>query len=226
MRLAALAIFTLAACAGASDEPAGRALFDGKTLDGWKGSSHWTVEDGALTGRSTKEAPLKANTFLVWQGGEVGDFELTFRYRIVGGNSGFQYRSRLVDPNKFVVAGYQADFEAGKTYSGILYEEKGRGILANRGQVTVWKPAAKKPEVTGTLGKSDEIQARIRHEDWNEFRVVAKGGHLRHFINGVATAEFTDETDVGARRGILALQLHAGPAMTVQFKDILLRETK
>jgi len=225
--LPALAAALLAACAGSSPvQPPWNTLFDGKTLDGWKGTSHWTVEDGAITGRSTKDAPLKANTFLVWQGGEVGDFELTFRYRIVGGNSGVQYRSRLVDPAKFVVAGYQADFEAGKTYSGILYEEKGRGILANRGQATVWKAGAKKPEVAGALGKSDESQARIRHEDWNEYRVVAQGGHLRHFINGVATAEFTDETDVGARRGILALQLHAGPPMVVQFKDILLREAK
>ncbi len=224
--LPSLAAALLAACAGGNDQPPARALFDGRTLDGWKGSSHWSVEDGAITGRSTKEAPLKANTFLVWQGGEVGDFELTFRYRIVGGNSGVQYRSRLTDPAQFAVGGYQADFEAGKTYSGILYEERGRGILANRGQATVWRTGAKKPEVTATLGKSDEIQARIRHEDWNEYRIVAQGGHLRHFINGVATAEFTDETDIGARRGILALQLHAGPAMTVQFKDLLLRETK
>lgn len=225
-RLAVLAALALAACAGGGDEPPARPLFDGRTLDGWKGTSHWTVEDGAITGRSTKEAPLKANTFLVWQGGEVGDFELTFRYRIVGGNSGVQYRSRLVDPAKFAVAGYQADFESGKTYSGILYEERGRGILANRGQVAVWRAGARKPEATGTLGKSEEIQARIRHEDWNDYRIVAKGGHLRHFINGVPTAEFTDETEVGARRGILALQLHAGPAMTVQFKDLLLREAK
>jgi hypothetical protein len=226
-RLAVLAALALVACAGGEDRAASaRSLFDGKTLDGWKGSSHWSVVDGAITGRSTKEAPLKANTFLVWQGGEVGDFELSFRYRIVGGNSGVQYRSRLVDAEKFIVAGYQADLEAGKTYSGILYEERGRGILANRGQVAVWKPGAKKPEVTGTLGKSDDIQARIRHEDWNDYRIVARAGHLRHFINGVATAEFTDESEVGARRGLLALQLHAGPAMTVQFKDLLLREIK
>ena len=141
-----------------------------------------------------------------------------------------QYRSKLVDEKGFVIAGYQGDFEAGKTYSGILYEEKGRGILAKRGEKVVVKEGAdaKKPkiEVTGSLGKTEEIQAKIKAEAWNEYRVVAKGGHLQHFINGVQTVDVTDETAVGAKKGLLALQLHAGPPMVVQFKDIVLKEIK
>jgi hypothetical protein len=226
LRTSLLALLALASTAVAEDKN----LFNGKDLTGWKGLDFWSVEDGCITGRTTKEKPTKGNTFLVWQGGEVGDFEFTFKYKIVGGNSGVQYRSKVVDEKAFVVSGYQADFEAGKTYSGILYEEKGRGILAQRGQKTVIKdgekPGKAKVEVTGEVGKSAEIQAKIKAEDWNEYRIVAQGGHLQHFINGVQTVDVTDETAVGAKKGILALQLHAGPAMVVQFKDLVLKETK
>jgi hypothetical protein len=226
LRTSLLALLALASTAVAEDKN----LFNGKDLTGWKGLDFWSVEDGCITGRTTKEKPTKGNTFLVWQGGEVGDFEFTFKYKIVGGNSGVQYRSKVVDEKAFVVSGYQADFEAGKTYSGILYEEKGRGILAQRGQKTVIKdgekPGKAKVEVTGEVGKSAEIQAKIKAEDWNEYRIVAQGGHLQHFINGVQTVDVTDETAVGAKKGILALQLHAGPAMVVQFKDLVLKEGK
>jgi len=226
LRTSLLALLALASSAVAEDKN----LFNGKDLAGWKGLDFWSVEDGCITGRTTKEKPTKGNTFLVWQGGEVGDFEFTFKYKIVGGNSGVQYRSKVVDEKNFVVAGYQADFEAGKTYSGILYEEKGRGILAQRGQKTVIKdgekPGKAKVEVAGEVGKSADIQAKIKAEDWNEYRIVAQGGHLQHFINGVQTVDVTDETAVGAKKGILALQLHAGPAMVVQFKDLVLKETK
>ena len=223
-----LALAALCASVSAEDKN----LFNGKDLTGWKGLDFWSVEDGVITGRTTKEKPTKGNTFLVWEG-EVADFELTFQYKIVGGNSGVQYRSKLVDAKGFVISGYQGDFEAGKKHSGILYEEKGRGILAERSQKVVIKEGAnpkdpKKPniEVTGSLGKTEEIQAKINAEAWNEYRVVAKGGHLRHFINGVQTVDVTDETAVGAKQGLLALQLHAGPPMVVQFKDLVLKEIK
>jgi len=208
-----------------------RKIFNGTNLDGWNGlPDFWSVKDGAITGQTTAEKPTQGNTFLVWQGGEVGDFELHFKYKIVGGNSGVQYRSKVLDRTKFVVGGYQADFEAGKTYSGILYEEKGRGILAQRGQKTVVKPGEdpKKPkvEVVGDLGKSEDIQAAIRNEDWNEYVVIAKGNHLQHFINGKQTIDVVDETTEGAKKGVLALQVHAGPPMMVQFKDMTLKELK
>ena len=113
-------------------------IFDGKTLAGWAGRSDlWTVKEGLITGTTHRDHPIAGNTFLVWTNGTVSNFELRLQYRIFNGNSGIQYRSKLVDADKFVVGGYQADFEAGKTYSGILYEERGRGILAERGQRTV-----------------------------------------------------------------------------------------
>ncbi len=232
-RTSLLALLALASTAFAEDKN----LFNGKDLTGWSGLDFWSVQDGAIVGQTTKEHPTKGNTFLVYKD-EVADFELTFKYRITDvngksdgfGNSGVQYRSKLVDAKGFVVAGYQGDFECGKTYSGILYEEKGRGILAKRGEKVVVKEgaAANKPkiEVTGEVGKSAEIQAKIKPADWNEYRIVAQGGHLQHFINGVQTIDVTDETAVGAKKGILALQLHAGAPMKVEFKDLVLKETK
>ncbi|WP_009958221.1 3-keto-disaccharide hydrolase [Verrucomicrobium spinosum] len=222
----------------------GKAIFNGKDLTGWEGNKDlWSVKDGAITGQTPaseadpKKSPLSHNTFLVYKDGKVGDFELTFKYRIVAGNSGVQYRSKELAPGAFgpVVSGYQADFEAGTTYSGILYEEKGRGILAQRGQKTVIKPQAKNPadpkskdfavEATGTVGDSKEIQASIKSEDWNEYKIVAKGNHLQHFINGKQTVDVTDEDAANApKEGILALQIHAGPPMIVQFKDLILKQ--
>jgi hypothetical protein len=222
----------------------GKALFNGKDLTGWKGFTElWSVKDGCITGQTQADpsnpnkSTLKGNTFLVWDG-EVSDFELTYKYKIVDkdgagagfGNSGVQYRSKVVDEEGFVVAGYQADFEIGKTYSGILYEEKGRGILAKRGEKTVIKqgedPKKPKIEVAGSVGDSNEIQANIKQADWNEYKVVAKGNHLQHFINGKQTVDVTDETAEGAKKGVLALQIHAGAPFTVQFKDIVLKELK
>jgi hypothetical protein len=232
-RLTALfALLTSAVLAQAADTT----LFNGKDLTGWEGNSElWSVKDGTITGVTTAEKPLKHNTFLVWKGGTVGDFDLTVKYRIEKGNSGIQYRSKVEKPGEMgpIISGYQADFEAGKTYSGILYEERGRGILAKRGEKTTIKPVEKDPanakstdfkvEVTGEVGKSDEIQASIKNEDWNEYRIVAKGNRLQHFINGKPTVDVTDETTVGAKEGVLALQIHQGPPMVVQFKDFELK---
>lgn len=234
----ALATF-LAALSFASAEE--KEIFNGKDLTGWEGNKElWSVENGAITGRTPasdedpKKSILKHNTFLVWKGGTVGDFELTFQYRIEKGNSGVQYRSKELPAGEFgpIISGYQADFEAGTTYSGILYEERGRGILAKRGEKTVIKPAAdggKKPvvEVTGSVGDSAAIQASIKSEDWNEYRIVAKGNHVQHFINGMQTIDVTDEDTANApKEGLLALQIHAGPPMVVQFKNFKLVETK
>src|SRR5437667_1099253 len=207
-------------------------IFNGKDLTGWTGRpQHWSVEDGAITGRTTKEQPAQGNNFLIWTNGTVSDFELRLSYKIVPNNtngfanSGIQYRSK--DFGNFVVGGYQADFEAGKTYSGILYEERMDGILAQRGQKTVVKTVEGKTkvEVVDSLGKSEDIQAKIKDKDWNDYVVIAKGNHLQHFINSVPTVDVIDERagDKAAKEGILALQLHAGDPMTVQFKDIRIK---
>ena len=225
MKLTPVLLFLAAAASLHAEE---KALFNGKDLTGWEGNPKlWSVQDGAITGKTSNEGDTKIshNTFLVWKGGTVGDFELTFQYRIEKGNSGVQYRSKLVEPGPSgpVVSGYQADFEAGKTYSGILYEEKGRGSLAQRGQKTEIGEDGK-PKVTGSVGDSNEIQAAIKDEQWNDYKIVAKGNRVQHFINGKATADVTDnDTKNAPKEGILALQIHAGPAMVVQFKGLVLK---
>ncbi|QUE49503.1 DUF1080 domain-containing protein [Luteolibacter ambystomatis] len=229
-------LIALACCLAPLAHAGEKQLFNGQDLTGWEGQpGFWSVKDGALTGQTTAEHPAKENTFLIWKDGEVADFELTFKYRIVDqdggtkgfGNSGVQYRSRIVKPEYSVVAGYQADFEVGTTYSGILYEEKGRGILAKRGEkVTITdgeQPGKPNIAVTGQLEKSEDIQAAIKGGEWNEYKVVAKGGHLQHFINGHQTVDVQDNTEIGARKGVIALQLHQGKPMTVQYKDIVLK---
>jgi hypothetical protein len=223
-----------------------KSIFNGKDLSGWDGNMDlWSVEDGAITGRTKpseadpSKGDVKHNTFLIWRDGKVGDFELTFKYRIVAGNSGVQYRSKELGSGESgpVLGGYQADFEAGTKYSGILYEEKGRGILAERGQQTVIKPQEKDPadpkskafkvEVTGTVGVSEEIQASIKSEDWNDYKIVAKGNHVQHFINGLKTVDVTDEDVANAPvEGLLGFQIHVGPPMVVQFKEVMLKEGK
>ncbi|GIW88007.1 MAG: hypothetical protein KatS3mg108_2331 [Isosphaeraceae bacterium] len=217
-------------------EPGFRKLFDGRTLNGWAGKpGYWTVEDGAIVGRTTPDHPLSANTFLIAQAGgkplTVDDFELRLRYRITAdndrgfANSGIQYRS--VDKGDFVIAGYQADFEAGPAFSGILYDEAdgagGRGIMALRGESVRWGPGKTK-EVIGSLGDSGEIQAAIKPDDWNQYVIIARGNRLQHFINGRPTIDVIDDDPAHRlHSGVLALQLHAGPPMTVRFKDIQLK---
>jgi hypothetical protein len=212
----------------------GRKIFNGKNLRGWNGNpALWSVQDGAIVGKTTEQHPTKGNTFLIWENGTTENFELILHYKITPNNdkgfanSGIQYRSKILDTNNWVVGGYQADLEAGDKYSGILYEEKmDRGIMAARGEKVVWTQDCKK-EVAGSVGKSEDIQAAIKSDDWNEYKVIAKGNHLQHFINGKLTVEITDQCESkAATNGVLALQLHAGPPMTVMFKDLRLKKLK
>jgi hypothetical protein len=215
-----LALGAVAVAGG--DEAGPQSLFNGKDLSGWDGDpKFWTVRDGAITGQTTAANPTKANTFLLWKGGPVKDFELRAKFRIEGNNSGIQYRSK--DLGNWVVGGYQADMDAENRFTGIIYEERGRGILANVGEKVTIQPDGK-PVKTGSVGDPAAIQAAIRKGDWNEYVITAQGNHLTHAINGKTTAEAVDDDPKGrAAAGILALQLHAGPPMTVQFKEILLR---
>jgi hypothetical protein len=198
-------------------------LFNGKDLSGWDGDeTYWTVEDGVITGRSTAEKPLKNNTFLICKTTKVADFELRLKYKIANGNSGVQYRSK--DEGQHVVAGYQADIvtDDPDKYTGILYDEKGRGILAERGQkVTIGADGKKKIE---NFAEAKELAGAIKKGEWNEYVITARGNHLTHEINGTKTIELIDEETANAEReGILALQIHMGAPMTVQFKDIRLK---
>ncbi|MGQ9589999.1 MAG: 3-keto-disaccharide hydrolase [Planctomycetota bacterium] len=197
-------------------------LFDGKSLDGWDGDpKFWSAEDGAIVGRTTPEHPTRGNTFIFFRKGLLADFELRLEWKIEGGNSGVQFRS--ADYGSWVAGGYQADIDASGRFTGILYEERGRGILAERGEKVV-RAADGSKAVAGRTAGDDELARCARAEGWNRYEIVARGNHIVQKLNGVTTVDFTDE-EAGKRAssGVLALQLHAGPPMTVRFRSIRLR---
>ncbi|ADB18447.1 protein of unknown function DUF1080 [Pirellula staleyi DSM 6068] len=214
----AVVAMLLAISSWASAEEGFTPLFDGKSLAGWSGhDKFWSVKDGAITGQTTPENPTQGNTFLLWKD-EVANFHLKLKFRIVGGNSGIQYRSK--HEGNFVVGGYQADIDSTDTYIGILYEERGRGILAERSKKVEISESGEK-KVVGETADSKAILESIKKEDWNEYEVIAKGNELTQKINGMVTIHVIDnEKAKAATKGVLALQLHAGPPMLVQFKDI------
>ena len=202
-------------------------LFDGTTLNGWEGdTAFWSVQDGAITGESTVDRPCKQSTYLAYTPKEFSNFELTLSFRLIAdksGNSGIQYRSRWADREQHQIVGYQADMETGANYSGILYEQGGRGIIARRGQQLHIAPDGTK--TVTPLPDADKAQASIKRGDWNHYRIIADGDVLVHEINGFTTIRVEDQqSGKSAERGLIALQLHQGPPMKVQFKDITVRE--
>jgi len=209
-------------------------LFNGKDLSGWDGDSRlWSVKDGVIHGETTPEKPARGNTFLIWRGGKLRDFELKLKFRIRNGNSGVQYRSKEVD--KWVVSGYQAEVDNNPGHVGFLYHEKGRASLVNVGDFVVIDESGKK-EVVSKVSDVDELvkSGYCKKQGWNEYRIIAQGDHLVHFLNGYQTMELIDndrvtdpddpkDTRGAAREGLLALQIHQGPPMVVQFKDIRIK---
>ncbi|HAF58820.1 MAG TPA: DUF1080 domain-containing protein [Opitutae bacterium] len=203
-------------------------LFNGKTLEGWDGNPiHWSVEDGAIVGVNTKEKPTKGNTFLIWKGGNLSNFDLTLECKIDSGNSGIQYRSFIKpgDHDGWRIGGYQADFESGDKYSGICYGEAFRGILCLRGDRTILSrdESGKLVKSVEKIGETSKLGLAVKKSEWNTYRIVADGFRFEHFINGQKMCELIDE-DVQERRtdGLLALQVHAGPPMKVYFRNIIL----
>ena len=206
------------------------ALFDGKTLDNWDGDPDlWSVKDGCITGETNADHKPKgnANTFLIYKGGQPADFELHAMFKLRNHNSGIQYRSKKFKDsgdNHWIVGGYQADMDGDNTYTGICYEERGRGILCKRGDKMTIAEDGKKT-IEGKTADEKEILAAIKKGDWNEYVVICKGPHCIQKINGVTTADFTDnQTSKSAARGLLALQIHQGPPMLVQYKEIKIKK--
>lgn len=199
-------------------------IFDGKTLKGWDGNPEaWRVENEAIVGESTAEKPLKANTFIIYRGSQPGDFELKLEYRINSTNSGVQYRSaELHEVGKWVLKGYQADIDFANQYTGQLYEERGRGFLAMRGQVTQIIPGKK--QVIANLRSGDDLKAAIKNNDWNTLHIIARGNRLTHILNGHLMAEVIDDDPAGrAMGGLIGFQMHTGPPMKVEYKNIWLK---
>ena len=197
-------------------------MFNGKDLSGWEGvPGAWKVEDGAIVGESTPENPTKRSHYLYWKGGEPADFEMCCRYRIsgAGGNSGIQFRS-LPRPN-WDNWGYQADMDTAGVYTGCLYQHE-RGLVAQRGQKVVIDSAGEK--TITQFGDPAELLKVVKDNDWNTYRIVAKGRHIALWINGTLMCEAEDhEARYALPKGIVSLQMHAGPPMRVEYKDLKIR---
>jgi len=161
-------------------------IFDGESLDGWNGDpTYWSVENGKLAGTVTPDTLLEKNSWILWQGGSVEDFELVLDYRVsVQGNSGIGYRLAVLEGEPYSVRGPQADIDGRGMFSGICYEENGRRLLAGRGQTTWIGDSATLPRLIAQLGDPAQLRAILRTEDWNRYRLVVKGNVAKHFING------------------------------------------
>ena len=217
----ALAAHTVTAADADSFEP----IFNGKTLSGWEGDpTYWRVENGALVGEITPATLLKRNSFILWRGGEVEDFELKLQYRVSSkGNSGIGYRCVPIEGEPWAVRGYQADIEGDDNWTGINYEERGRTFLAHRGQKTIVEPG-ERPRLVEQFARPEELQARVRKNDWNDYHVIVRGSRMIHILNGHLMSEVLDRDGrLGQRRGLLGVQVHVGPPMTIEYRNILLK---
>jgi hypothetical protein len=198
-------------------------MFNGQDLSGWEGMpGWWTVEDGAIVAESSPDKPSDRTHYLYWKGGQPGDFELRCLYRIRGdgGNSGIQFRSEP-RPN-WDTWGYQADLDTNHDYTGFLYQH-GRGLVAGRGQQVVIDREGTK--TVTTFADADELLKAVHDDDWNEYRILAQGRHITLWINGQKMCQVEDhEPKYALPKGIIALQMHRGPPMRIEFKDLRIRQ--
>ena len=206
-------------------------LFNGENLDGWDGDPRlWSVRDGVIHGETTKENAAKGNTFLIYQGGELADFELRLSFRCnATNNSGIQYRSsmrtsRKESTNKWKVKGYQHEIRNQNqlpSVSGFIYDEGGkRGRICLIGEKATWE-ADGKQLVSDDLIDQTGFENLMKLDDWNDVIIIAKGNHIQHFLNGRLVLDFTDNhPKMALSKGLLALQLHAGAPMWTEFKNI------
>jgi hypothetical protein len=217
-------------------------IFNGKTLDNWEGdTTYWHVEDNCLVGIVTPATILKRNTFIIYQGKMPDDFELILEYLISDkGNSGINYRSERMEDAPYALKGYQGDLNGVNTYTGSNYEERKRTTLASQGEKTVLPAIQMHPDslpanikgnqwihktVVAKLGTPEELKATFKINDWNEYRIIAKGNHLQHFINGVLMSDVTDNDTINRRfSGLLGVQVHVGPPMRIAYRDIRVKK--
>jgi Domain of Unknown Function (DUF1080) len=209
---------------GPLEESGFQQIFDGKSLNGWDGDpAFWRIENGAIVGETTTDKQPKQNTFLIWRGGSPADFEIKLQYRLTGFNSGIQYRSIELPDIKWAMKGYQADIDGEQTFTGQIYEERGRGFLALRGQAT-YIPEGKKPGIIGTLGDGAELKSVIKASDWNDVDIIVRGNTLIQIWNGrVMSMLVDDDTPNRKSSGLLGIQVHRGPAMKIEVRNIRIK---
>jgi hypothetical protein len=198
-------------------------MFNGTDLTGWSGKPNgWWVEDGTLASESTPENPCIKHHYLVWEGGEPADFVMRFQYKLVGGNSGVQIRSeRRPDYDTW---GYQADMEAGTQWTGCLFQHQRGGVVMRGKKAHIAEDGTRTEE---EFASGEELQKVVNQDEWNDYEIIAEGPRIQLSINGVKMCEVEDHDKTFSRsKGIIALQMHPGPPMKVQFKNLYLKELK
>lgn len=210
----------------AENEKGFTAIFNGVSLEGWEGDpTYWRVEEGQIIGEVTPETILKRNSFLIWRGGAPGDFELKLEYKVSeSGNSGINYRSEVVEDKPFALKGYQCDIDGKGKWTGQNYEERGRKFLALRGQMTQQEKNTEST-VYGSLGDKEVLWEYIHKNDWNRVHLIIKGNTMVHIINGhVMSVVIDNDGENRKMQGILGVQVHVGPPMTIAYKNIRIKE--
>ena len=216
-----------------------QSIFDG-TMKNWDGDpAIWKAEGNVLAGTTTAENPLKENTFVIWKGGEPADFELKVEYRMSATNSGIQFRSTHLpqgtptptptNPDakiagKWVLKGYQADIDFANQFTGMIYEERGRGFLMQRGQaIEIGTDGVSR--LIGNLEMSaNELKTLIKPGDWNTVHLIARGNTIVNIVNGHVTAFIVDDDAKGrAMKGLLGFQIHVGDPMKIEFRNVYLK---
>lgn len=219
-----------------------QSIFNGKDLEGWSGdSNYWRVENGILIGEVTPETLLKQNSFIIYKKEQPENFELKLDYRITNsGNSGINYRSEIIDNKPFALRGYQCDIDGKNKYTGQNYEEKKRTTLAYYGEVVtipqmpdsipktnlrknVKKNCWQTRTITETKLRS-QLKQKINSNDWNSIYLIIKDNTMQHYINGVLFSEVNDLDEVNrSKKGYIGVQVHVGPPMKVEYKNIELK---
>jgi hypothetical protein len=213
-------------------------IFDGKTLTGWDGDpAFWKVEAEAIVGQSTPENAVKENTFIIWRGGEPADFELKLEFRINSTNSGIQIRSvhlpaGTTSPDgrgaaiagKWVMKGYQADIDFANQFTGQIYEERGRGFLAMRGQFGYVTAAGVAQQLGALQTGPNDLKGIFNINGWNQVHIIARGNMITEIVNGNVTSVLVDDDAKGRMlKGLIGFQMHVGAPMKVEFRNIWLK---
>jgi hypothetical protein len=221
-------------------------IFNGKNLEGWNGdSTYWSVKEGILVGEVTPETILKRNSFIIYEKEQPANFELKLEYRVSKlGNSGINYRSEKITSMPFALKGYQADIDGRKRFTGQNYEEKKRTTLAYIGEKViietmpdsipennirknVKKNCWQTRNVVASLGNKKELKSTLKDNDWNLVHLIVKDNRMQHYVNGVLMSDVTD-LDIKNRntKGFIGVQVHVGPPMKIEYKNIQLKKLK
>lgn len=194
-------------------------MFNGKDLSGWEQKgSWWSATDGVLKAESTAATPLASNNHLIWRGGTPGDFEMRVEFRLSkSANSGIQIRSENIFDRD---TGYQADMNGGGNFVGFLYHPK-MHLIGGRGEKVTIAADGKKEEQR--FADAAELQKLYKVEDWNDYRVVCKGPAITVYLNGTLTTQVTDLRPNTPQQGVITLQLHKGPPMKIEYRNLRIR---